>query len=234
MTTHKRLEGFPAHERAYFDSGSVKASPAFVAWFDMMGAKVAFTRGLPKAANFIAKMHDALARATPRSGCDVVPITDGAFLITSSALTLRRSLELAMFRLACSFMHETKNEHRFLVRCGIAFGDVIRGRALAIGFQDQADAAPYAHQAPLGLPIGDAHSAESSAPPLGVFVHSSAASHWGLRAEGSWRWWDTGILAPAQASSLGKAVASYLGTLTWENKAKAAQQASDYFSTTAP
>ncbi|MCC7388139.1 MAG: hypothetical protein IT431_05155 [Phycisphaerales bacterium] len=151
---------------------------------------------LQRASNYIAKVHDAILRGTARAGIEVVPITDGAFLLSTSLLALQSAARAAMIRLACSFIHEASPDHRFLVRGGLAAGETILGRDLSAGFADPVDAKLHTRQTPLGVPIGTAYHAERKAPPFGFYVDPSARAPrmplqpWPCDAHGYWPWWN--------------------------------------------
>ncbi|MCR9217283.1 MAG: hypothetical protein NXI14_08795 [bacterium] len=237
---------FPEHERAYFDQSkaSTRVEPRYVVWIDMMGAKAAMERSLPQAANFFAKIHDAVLRGAPRAGVEIVPITDGVFMLAQSQLALSNAVRLVMLRLCTAFLHERKVEHRFLVRGGIAAGRVLLGREMSAGFRVPQDAVRHAQQLPVGTPIGEAYEAEHDAPPYGLYVHQSArADHapldkWPHDRNGHWPWWNPRDSEDIERATLiGEAIASHFQELT--NKSVGAydatkmsrdvQRAKDYF-----
>jgi hypothetical protein len=190
---------FPEHEQAYFDESKTRhqIEDRYVVWIDVMGAKAAMERSLAQAANFFAKVHDAVLRAAPRSGIEVVPITDGVFLLSQSQIALQDTARLVMMRVCAAFVHEGQQEHRFMVRGGVAAGKVLLGRDMSAGFKVPQDAVHHARQLPVGVAIGQAYDTEHEAPPFGFHVHASARVKsgdlpaWPHDASGLWSWWNS-------------------------------------------
>lgn len=129
---------------------------------------------LPVTANFIFKLHVSALEA-PRENLSLYPVMDGVFVVAQDRFELRRFLTMVIARLADLFVGTPDNEHRFLVKCSIAFGGVIHGRdipvATSYSFKDNGE---YKDSILLGMPMVNAVQGEPRAAAFGVFVHDSA------------------------------------------------------------
>lgn len=213
---------FPKDARAYFDQSQVTRhiAPRYVAWIDLMGARGIMGRSLAKASNFIGKIHDAVLSqsGTLKLGSGHIltayPVIDGAYISASHRADLDDCLSEIMKRLAGSFVHEVSHEHRFLVRGGIALGNVLEGQYLSKGSEALSNSEGYAGSVALGSAIGQAYLAEGQAPPFGFCVDVTARSV----SMGSqptyptrfWRWWaDDGADGAKQAAELAGKLEEY-------------------------
>jgi hypothetical protein len=90
----------------------------------------------------------------------------------------------------------TTNEHpphRFIIRGGLAFGPVIHGRNCGKCAPELKADENYRNAILLGTPMVQAHIAEHSAPPFGIFVHESARVFSPAGTEPlHWVWWQWG------------------------------------------
>lgn len=178
------------------------ATNAYVLWLDLMGAVSAMSRSLPKAANFIMRIHDAVLRAAQaHSSVTLYPINDGVYAISEDQIGILQFLRRTMWLLADQFIIEPKQEHRCLVRGTISFGRVLRGNSLAAGLVGESTNSQYMDAIVIGMPIGQAFRAEHEAPPYGIVVHESAR---GFAPQGVapmsyvfWKWFDYAIAEQA-------------------------------------
>ncbi|MCL4553946.1 MAG: hypothetical protein M1617_06345 [Actinobacteria bacterium] len=183
-------------------------TPAYVAWLDVMGAKGAMLRSLPVAANFVFKLHvTALEDSTNYPGLRLYPVMDGVYVVTESRSQMRDFLAGAFRRLAHCHASEPQQEHRFLVKCAVAYGPVIHGSdvsaAASAVFQQSPQNAAYKDSILIGMPVVFAAQSERQAPPFGVFVHESAAEYLTpaerKRSHIWWEWYVPGTSPEAQA-----------------------------------
>lgn len=163
--------------RCRFDESQATplATNSYVVWLDLMGAVSAMSRSLPKAANFIMRIHDAVLRAVEGlSRVTLYPINDGVYAISEHQSDILHFLRRTMWLLADQFIIEPHHEHRCLVRGAISFGRVLHGRGLAEGLIGERANPQYMNAIVIGMPIAQAFRAEHEAPPYGIVVHESA------------------------------------------------------------
>lgn len=194
-------EPFPKSHLPTVDADSMyaKVSNQYVAWVDMMGARAAMGRSLRQASTAIVKIHAVMmdvcnAEVSFINDADVYPVIDGVYIVTKERAVLEMLLACAMHRLASIFVHESKQENRFLVRGGIAAGRVVTGLHLAKSCEILSKVKRYSECLAIGSAIGQAYQAESNAPPFGLYVDITARSFVGQEAqpflEVLWRWWE--------------------------------------------
>lgn len=184
----------PHRPGLYFDSQRLPAPLyAYVAWLDVMGVRATMSRSLPVTANFVFKLHVAALEA-PRDEIVLYPVMDGLYIVTEGKAALCKFLGDVFARLAGVFVTEADPQHRFVVKCAVAFGPVIHGAELPREASRTLDEfADYRAAVLLGMPMVQAVQGESKAPPFGVFIHESARAF----ANGAeqpfgqvwWRWW---------------------------------------------
>jgi len=194
----------PIINNPYFNANLLpQASDAYVAWLDVMGIRATMLRSLPVTANFVFKLHVAVLEA-PGQHVTLYPVMDGVFIVTPNREEMRSFLSEVFSRLADLFTNTTQNEHRFLVKCAVAFGGVIHGQNVPANVsnifqQHQA----YKDSILLGMPIVYAVQGEPRAAPFGVFVHESARDFLEQterkRSHVWWPWFDPGQNQSAQA-----------------------------------
>ncbi|MBX3380848.1 MAG: hypothetical protein KF805_12210 [Phycisphaeraceae bacterium] len=202
---------------AYFDSQKLPpAGPRYVCWLDMVGAANAMKLSLPRAANFIAKIHVAGQRAKD-ANINVYPAIDGVYAVASRRDHMTDFLRRAYLTLAETFMKEPEQINRFLVRCGLAFGPIVEGASMAKGAPELSGNASYSNGLAVGSAISNAYDAERGAPFFGVFVHESARA---FAPSGDqpisfalWRWLNPAVKADATyGKAIGKELEKYF---TW-------------------
>ncbi len=169
-------------------STSVKAKPAFfdarklpspsnryVCWLDLVGAANAMQLSLPRAANFIAKIHVAGQRAlVGKTRLRAYPAIDGVYAVSETRREMEAFLREAMMILSLTFLKEGDHKLRFSVRCGVAFGHVIEGSDLSRGSPDLHSNPNYSQCLAVGRAIAHAYESEGQAPFFGVCIHESA------------------------------------------------------------
>jgi hypothetical protein len=146
----------------------------YVAWIDVMGTQASMQRSIDESANFIFKLHVAALEA-PRDGVTLYPVMDGLYASSTSQEKILSFINAVYVSIATEFNKETQAKHRFLIRGGLAFGQVIHGNDIPASVSDVLEANPvYRGAILLGMPVVQAHSTESAAPPFGLSIHESA------------------------------------------------------------
>ena len=157
----------------YFDALNLgEPSSEYVAWIDVMGMQGILARSVKIAANFSYKLHIA-ALESPNAEIKLYPIMDGLYACSPSRDALIAFIRSVLRVLTAKFVDETKHGYRFLVRCGVAHGEVYHGCDLnrAASFT-LADNPGYRDKLMIGEPIVSAFKGERKAPPFGVFAAS--------------------------------------------------------------
>jgi hypothetical protein len=166
----------------YFDATKMRdPDNQYVCWFDVMGTQNQMRRSLPTSANFIMKLHCAVLEAHEqlddgsRKTVELYPVMDGMYVTATRRQPLMTMLGTALRHLSETFLKEKTIHFRFLVRGAIAFGPVVHGRMIDSNASWVLDRQCEVRDALLlGMPLAQAYSAESSAPPFGVAVDESA------------------------------------------------------------
>lgn len=151
----------------------------YVCWIDVMGTSNQMLRSLPIAANFIFKLQASALEAREEKGhlgnVRLYPTIDGIYITSKSRWHMRNVINQTMCRCALTFLAEKDPYHQFLVRGAVAYGPVYHGLDLDPDATYTMAANPQVRDAILlGLPMAQAHQAESEAAPFGISVHSSA------------------------------------------------------------
>ncbi len=242
-------------QRPFFDNKKVsEPQRCYVAWLDIMGTRSHMQRSMRVLATFMGRFHSAvlLALDATKAKVGIYPIVDGVYLVSSELQPLLSYVQEAMKLLALTFVLETEEKHRFMVRGGLAFGPVADGESI----RDACDVLGknydnHTSALLLGAGVGNAYEAEHSASPFGIWVHDTARIFAPTGkvpfARTHWRWWEK---APSDQKTyddlavvLSKMVPQYLAWcadhhtwLTYDPKAvdRHRELALQYFSGAAP
>lgn len=107
-----------------------KAHKEYVAFVDIMGTRTHMKKSVYESANFIFKLHAAIISAWREKnyhGVFVYPVMDGAY-ITARNKDDMINIMLRIYReLAKLFVKEQTQEHQYMIRGAIAYGEVIHG-----------------------------------------------------------------------------------------------------------
>lgn len=174
-----------------------RAENSYVAWIDLMGSGHVMSVSTQKTANFLARLHMAVERATQDTDFSgrLLVVNDGVFIVSKSKYSLASVLGRVMILLSASFIATPRPQDRCLVRAGISFGPVYFGEQIKQGvspkkFKEQIK---ILDSVMFGPAIIQAYKVEPSAPPYGIAVHESARS---FSPEDSqpfllthWPWW---------------------------------------------
>lgn len=164
------------NDRPYFDAAQLPASQsAYVCWLDLLGAGNAMKLSLPRAANFIGKIHvTGIRAANSAQGVTLYPVIDGFYAVSQQQQPMLRFLRAALRSLSITFLFEQDNYKRFMVRSGLAFGPILQGVDLSACSNDLNQSPTYSGAVALGQSISQAYESERLAAPFGVYVHESA------------------------------------------------------------
>lgn len=146
----------------------------YIAWVDVMGTQAMMARSVNTSANFIAKLHCAALQA-PKKTLRLYPVMDGVYCACNDQSEILEFLRSVFTQVGDEFANTAKEQHRFFIRGGLAFGPVYHGASINAQACAVLNANPVHRDALLmGMPVIQAYSGESSAPPFGLFVHESA------------------------------------------------------------
>lgn len=179
----------------YFDArGLPVPSDEYVAWIDVMGVQSHMHRSISVAANFVFKLHVA-ALDSPGYEVSLYPVMDGFYVTSKTRAALEAFLRSVFSQCAHAFAKEKTVHFRFVIRGGIAHGEVYHGSQIENGASKRLAENPgYRGAIVLGPPVVDAHQIEPTAPPFGLAVHQSAkiANSAGEEAfaDDWWHWYD--------------------------------------------
>ena len=141
-------------DKPFFNNQQIVPTKRFVAWVDLMGAANHMLLSLPKAACFVGKVHDAGLQASSRhASVSLHPIADGFYAIGDNWVDVSDFTSRAMRSLAWCFDHETDDQHKFLVRAGIAYGRFIDGTQMTNGSNTFGNHGNYMNNVIIGSPL---------------------------------------------------------------------------------
>jgi hypothetical protein len=185
----------------------------YVAWVDVMGAQASMSRSIRATANFVFKLHIAALEAN-HSGVTLYPVMDGFYASGIDQTKFLDFLRQVFEKVAFEFISESQQQHRFIIRGGLAFGPVYHGRdvspqASTVLAQQQ----DYRRSILLGMPMVQAHLGEREAPPFGIYVHESARTFAPSGVEPlHFTWWRWNTQQNKQTwQDLNQTMASYFG-----------------------
>lgn len=158
------------------------ANQEYVAWVDVMGIGPAMGRSVTGAANFIFKLH-AVAAKNYIQGITIYPIMDGLYVATADQAAMLNFLKNIFIECAKEFNSIPANQphHRFIIRGALAYGPVVHGSSVPDnvftpnrGVNPFGQLPNYKNAIMLGMPMVQAHTSETNAPPFGLYIHESA------------------------------------------------------------
>lgn len=163
-------------EEIHINTSNLKSDKEYVCWIDTMGTKNTMSESFEKAANFMIRFH-AIVMESIKGVADVkcYPLMDGIYLTSTKWNTLKRVINKIYSEAAGIFIKEEVIAHRFLIRGAIAFGQIAHGTAIADDVcQNFHNMDNYKSTLLMGMPMIQSYTAESSAPPFGMYIHESA------------------------------------------------------------
>jgi len=184
-----------------FDAKQIPTESVYVAWIDAMGSSRLMKDDISEAASAIGRFQSSLLNAyslvqkqNPSSNdVSIHALTDGAYLVSHSAQRLQEMLRFAMRNIARTFV-ESSSHQRVIVRCSVAYGNVVLGNAMRDRLmRNKSFESAYldsVRNIVLGAPFEAAYHTEVEAPPFGVFVDGSALGKERFNMQKIWKWWD--------------------------------------------
>lgn len=204
----------------YFNSKVLpKPSMEYVAFIDLMGTRSHMGKSVPETANYVFKLHSAIITAWREKNyknVSVYPVMDGAYITGKQKEAIERIVP-RLFGLLANVFYNEELSHKFLVRCSIAYGEVIHGYDIPYraskAFQSNIG---YKEKLLLGNAMIKAFDGEKKASPFGVYLDSSA-----IKGQGSgvflpdWKWFNSINPGFSKFTSydLGREILSYLKSL---------------------
>lgn len=166
----------------YFDNKKMpKPKKEYVAFIDLMGTKNHMNRSVMDASNFIFKLHAAVLsawRKSPYMGVFAYPIMDGVYITSTNQENMEKLLVKIFSDLAEHFIAETEPQHKFIPRCGLAYGEIVHGHNVPYTASKVFEMdLSYKNNILLGKAMIDAYAGEGIAAPFGITVHESAIKH---------------------------------------------------------
>lgn len=189
----------------FFDPSRLGSpSHRYVGWIDLMGSAHLMTTSMPIIANHLGRFHLALRRSAVACNFSsddsnfIMPINDGAFLISKKRASIEAMLRGVIVRLAQYFINTERGDHRFFVRGALAYGPIYTKGELQRGFVTETKPElVLASNLFFGPPISQAYDAEKLAAPFGIALDPSARA---FGAPGTdpffgahWFWWSGGV-----------------------------------------
>lgn len=103
------------------------------------------------------------------------PVMDGVYATCVTQNAMRKFIRKMFGLVAQTFIAERLEQHRFVIRGGLAYGPIMHGRNLGANASPVFTSNPgYRDAILLGMPMVQAHLSEVHAPPFGVAVDDSA------------------------------------------------------------
>ncbi len=164
-------------EKNKINTSKLKTEQEYVCWIDTMGTKNTMSESFEKAANFMIRFHsyviESIQALSKENRISYYPIMDGIYLTSPTWEEMRKVIDGVYKRGSEVFINESIVAHRFIIRGAIAFGTVAHGESIT------EDVCPtindrYKKTFLMGMPMIQAFTSESLAPPYGMFIHESA------------------------------------------------------------
>ena len=159
----------------FFDAKNVPpAENEYVLWLDIMGTKNIMSTSVLTSTIFICKLHVAILEHM-KDDMKIYPMMDGAYVTAKKPETMEKFVNEVFSDIADSFIKNTENKHRFLVKGALAYGPVVHGESIdkkSSSIFETHDT--YLHSVLFGMPMIQANVGEKFAPPFGVYCDESA------------------------------------------------------------
>lgn len=158
-----------------------KAHKEYVAFVDIMGTRTHMKNSIYESANFIFKLHAAIISAWREKnyhGIFVYPVMDGAYITARNKADMINIMLRIYRELAKLFVKEQTQEHQYMIRGAIAYGEVVHGHDIPYeaskAFENSLG---YKDHILLGSAMIAAYDGEGRAAPFGIYVDQSAVKH---------------------------------------------------------
>lgn len=165
----------------YFDNRKLpNPRKEYVAFVDLMGTRNNMCRSVKDTSNFIFKLHAAVVSAWRKSaytGVFVYPIMDGVYITSQNKKNMEKILTKIFSDLSDVFIKELNLFHKFIPRCGMAYGDIIHGHDVPYQASKVFELdLGYKNNILLGQAMINAYTSEANAAPFGIYLHESATN----------------------------------------------------------
>ncbi len=180
----------------YFsDRDMPDAKSEYVCWIDMMGTQQKMIDTVRKATIHVFKFHSALIKYKT-DDVEIYPLMDGAYITSRDFLKMLSYLQNVFVCLANLAAETREPEHRFLVRAGMAYGQMLHGAEITNKASTELDQnRNITNQIMVGPPMSWAYQIENQAPPFGICIHDSVRLY-SIRdmkptksIDKWWKWW---------------------------------------------
>lgn len=149
--------------------------PRYVCWLDLMGVKNTMSTSLEETTIHMLNLHIAVDEALDRDNISHYPVMDGVYLTSDSRKTILPMLRTVFSKLAKDNIENQDAPYTYVPRASIAYGPAIHGKDIADEAAEEfITGSDYSDSLLIGLPMIQSISAESSAPPFGIYIHESA------------------------------------------------------------
>lgn len=149
----------------FFDIKHCVEELLYVGWFDIMGTQSSMRISLSKISNFIFKMYSYAYEAN-KNNLEIYPLMDGFFVTHKEKNVFLNFVDNFFSNLFLNFVSEKRNEHKFMIRGGVAYGPVFVGRAMSANYH-------FKDSLLIGSPVVQAYAGEKHASPFGVYLDES-------------------------------------------------------------
>lgn len=139
----------------------------YAAWIDIMGAGDGMIHHTDATAVNIGKLYTAVAESLPEDDYSVFPMADGVYITSQSLDPLLRNTVLIFYKFSQSMIALQEDDRGiylgFLIRAGVAEGDIYSGSEVEPTNDDLADR-DWFDSVPYGEGVARAYKAESHSP----------------------------------------------------------------------
>lgn len=152
------------------------SSDEYVVWIDIMGTKNIFKKTDNSPALYILKLHKCAKIVLQRyPNCKVYPVMDGFYITHTEPQCLILLISDFFKKIANEFIKEKSCGYKFMIRAGMAAGNIIHGNNLPD--TEQIEIISSIKSALLfGKAAIDACEAERNAPPFSITIHPESRS----------------------------------------------------------
>jgi hypothetical protein len=158
-----------------------------------MGSESSMLRSINIASNFVMKLHISALKTQTTFPVELYPVIDGIYACSTDQPRILAFVNRVFSSIAVEFLSEVEPLHRFMVRAGLAYGPVIKGRNATQGSTVLAHHQTYCDRILIGMPLTQAYRSEKAASPFGIYLHESVRAFAPIGAPVlsgiHWKWW---------------------------------------------
>ena len=147
------------------DKDIPNSSPVYVGWFDIIGGDNLTKISLTKATIFVMKLFSMANHA--KNDVDIYPSVNGFFAVHENQeefLNFAKKFFLSTYE---KLFEKARNDHRFLIRGSIAYGNVVIGKHITRIY-------PFKDNIIIGDAVSQAFKSIQKAPPYGIYIDETA------------------------------------------------------------